>query len=171
METVELKPYWEKEFKIDEETHMVRLYQYSAKSIALVSDENFGKKFATHFKELHGRFNPRLSVGAGWIFKLDSQKDLSAVLQKIYRGEITPKEIGIVPPLIDDKDVDNKIFNTLSELIQLIPESNEERILAETDEARTTVYYNKDDDTITQGDCIYSFTSAHKTLDIHQLSL
>ena len=171
METVELKPYWEKEFKIDEETHMVRLYQYSPKSIALVSDEKFGKQFASSFKELHGRFNSRLSVGAGWIFKLDAQKELSGVLQKIYRREIIPKELGVVPPLIDDKDIDNKIFNTLTELLQLIPEAKEERVLAETDQARTTVYYNKDDETITHGDCIYSFTSAHKTLDIHQLAL
>lgn len=171
METVELKPYWEKEFRIEEQTHLIKLYQYSARSIALVSDENFGKKFACYFKELNGRFNPRLSVGSGWIFKLDVQKNLTGILQKIYRGELAPKEIGIVPPVIDDKDVDNKIFNTLTELIQSIPEGKEERILSETDEARTTVYYNKDDETITQGDCIYSFTSAHKTLDIHQLSL
>ena len=39
----ELKPYWDKDFKVDEATHNVKLYHYSAKSIAMVSDEVFGK--------------------------------------------------------------------------------------------------------------------------------
>lgn len=168
---VDLKPYWEKQFKIDEDIFEVKLFHYSAKSIALTSTNDFGKKFAKYFKEISGRYNPRLSVGAGWIFKLDSQKELTTVLQKIYRGEYKPTETTVSVPIFDDKDIDNKIFNTLSELIDLIPTEKEERVISETEKARTTVYYNKDDDTITQGDCIYSFTSAHKSLDIHQLAL
>ena len=167
----ELKPYWEKDFKVDETIHNVKLYHYSAKSIAMVSDEVFGKRFAKYFKEIGGRFNPRLSVGSGWIFKLDSQKDLTSVLQKIFRGEAKPTEIGVTAPLFEDKDIDNKIFNTLADLIDLIPPEKAERVVSEKDDVRTTVYYNKDDETITHGDCIYSFTSAHKSLDIHQLSI
>tara|TARA_R110002126_G_scaffold8631_4_gene40431 strand:- start:2884 stop:3405 length:522 start_codon:yes stop_codon:yes gene_type:complete len=166
----ELKPYWNKDFKVDETTHNIKLYHYSAKSIAMVSDEVFGKRFAKYFKEINGRFNPRLSVGSGWIFKLDSQKDLTSVLQKIFRGEAKPTEISVTAPLFEDKDIDNKIFNTLADLIELIPTEKDERVVSEKDGVRTTVYYNKDDDTITHGDCIYSFTSAHKSLDIHQLT-
>lgn len=88
----ELKAYWEKDFKVDEATHHVKLYHYSAKSVAMVSDEVFGKRFAKYFKEIGGRFNPRLSVGSGWIFKLDSQRELTSVLQKIFRGEAKPTE-------------------------------------------------------------------------------
>jgi len=169
-EKEELKPYWEKDFKVDESTHSVKLFHYSAKSIAMVSDEVFGKRFAKYFKEIGGRFNPRLSVGSGWIFKLDAQKDLTSVLQKIFRGEAKPSEIGVSAPIFEDKDIDNKIFNTLADLIDLIPSAKEERVVSENDTMKTTVYYNKDDDTITQGDCIYSFTSAHKSLDIYQLT-
>ena len=167
----ELKPYWEKELKVGNNTFNIQLYHYSAKSIAMVSTGDFGKKFAKYFKEINGRFNPKLSVGAGWIFRLDSQKGLTSILQKIYRGELEPTETTVNAPVFDDRDIDNKIFNTLTELIELIPANKEERIISETDQARTTVYYNKDDDTVTQGDCIYSFTSAHKTLEICQLAL
>ena len=166
-----MEPYWEKEFQIEDKKYQIKLIRYTPKCIALVSSDDFGKKFSSSLKEIGGRFNPKLSIGAGWIFKLDSQSTLTELLRKIYKGEIKPKETEIKQPLFDDSDVDQKIFNTLQELIHLLPRDKEERILSESDEVRTTIYYNKDDDTVTQGNMIYNFCSAHKNMEIYQLEL
>ena len=45
------------------------------------------------------------------------------------------------------------------------------RAMTENDELRITVYYNKDDETVTQGDCIYEFSSSRKKMSIYQLEL
>lgn len=47
------------------ETAVCRLVDYSAKAVAVVGDT---KQFAECFKKIGGKFNPRLSCGAGWIF-------------------------------------------------------------------------------------------------------
>ena len=39
------------------------------------------------------------------------------------------------------------------------------------EEVITTVYYNKDEETVTKGNLIYSFCSAHKNMEIYQLEL
>jgi hypothetical protein len=164
-----MEPYWEKEYQIEDKKHEVKLYQYSPKCIAMVSSENFGKKFSFYLKEIGGRFNGKLSVGAGWIFKLDSQSDLTDLLRKIYKGEIKPKETEIRAPVIENSDIDHKIFNTLQELIVLLPSEQETRVLAENEEVKTTVYYNKSEETLVEGNMIYNFSSAHKNLEIYQL--
>tara|TARA_R110002110_G_scaffold51596_5_gene151133 strand:- start:95 stop:595 length:501 start_codon:yes stop_codon:yes gene_type:complete len=166
-----MEPYWEKEFCIEDKKYEIKLYQYTPKCIAMTSTEDFGKKFATPLKEIGGKFNPKLSIGPSWIFKFDFQSDLTDVLRKIYKGEIKPKETEIRQPVFEDSDVDQKIFNNLQELITLLPEEKEERILSETEEVITTVYYNKDEETVTKGNLIYSFCSAHKNMEIYQLEL
>jgi len=163
--------YWTRSFTVDDNKYEVKLYHYSAKSIAMTSSEDFGKRFSKYFKEIGGRFNPKLSVGAGWIFKLDSQSDLTEVLRKIFKGEIKPSEVDVRAPVFEDSDVDRKIYNTLQELIHLLPEDKQERVMTENDELRITVYYNKDDETVTQGDCIYEFSSSRKKMSIYQLEL
>lgn len=166
-----MDPYWEKTIDVEGEKHEIKLYSYTPKSIAMTSSGDFGKKFSTHFKELGGKFNPKLSIGPGWIFRLDLQSGLSDILRKIFKGEIKPKELGVKNPMFDDSDIDFKIFNTLQELIELLPESEEERVLSENEEVRTIVYYNKSDQTTTQGECIYSFSSSRKSMEIYQLKL
>lgn len=44
---------------------VVRLVEYSDKAVAVIGKT---KQFADLFKKMGGRFNPRLSCGAGWIF-------------------------------------------------------------------------------------------------------
>jgi hypothetical protein len=166
-----MEPYWQKTLTVSDKNYDISLYQYSPKSIALVSGETFGKMFAHKFKEIGGKFNPRLSVGAGWIFKLDAQKDLTLLIKNIYTGKEEPKTISIVPPNIDEKDTDIRIFNCLTELVASIPEEETERILQENDESKTTIYYNREENTLTEGDMIYMFTSAHKKVEIYQLKL
>jgi len=166
-----MDPYWEKIIESEGKNYEIKLFRYSPKCIAMVSSDDFGKKFSTYFKEIGGRFNPKLSVGPGWIFRLDLQEGLTDILRKIYKGEIKPRELEIKTPVFDDSDIDFKIFNTLQDLIQLLPEDTEERVISENQEVKTTVYYNKTDDTVTQGDCIYSFSSSRKSMDIYQLRL
>lgn len=165
------EPYWTRNFTVDDKKYEVKLYSYSAKSIAMTSTDDFGKRFSRHFRDAGGRFNPKLSVGAGWIFKLDSQTDLTEVLRKIFKGEIKPSEVDVRAPVFEDSDVDRKIYNTLQELIHLLPEDKQERVMTESEELRITVYYNKDDETVTQGDCIYEFSSSRKKMSIYQLEL
>lgn len=166
-----MESYWDKEFNIDDNKYTVKLYKYSPKCIAMTTTEDFGKKFSQYFKDIGGRFNSRLSVGAGWIFKLDSQQALTDLLRKIYKKEIKPKETDFKAPSFDDSDTDNKIFNSLQELITLLPETKEERVLSENEEVKTLVYYNRSESDLTEGNLIYSFSSAHKNMEIYQLEL
>lgn len=68
---------WEKPFEVIEKKQtekpkkqvkagvIVRLLNYSDKAVAVIGET---KQFADLFKKMGGRFNPRLSCGAGWIF-------------------------------------------------------------------------------------------------------
>lgn len=55
----------------------VEIIDYSEKALAVVGDT---RKFADTFKALGGRFNPRLSCGAGWIFSKRKEDELRAAL-------------------------------------------------------------------------------------------
>lgn len=55
----------------------VRLVEYSTKAIALVGNT---RPLAAKLKELGGRFNPRLSCGAGWIFSKRNASTVCAAL-------------------------------------------------------------------------------------------
>ena len=164
-----MEPYWTKEFSSDGEKFTIKLYQYTPKCIGMTIPEIFGKRLSFAFKDLGGKFNPKLSIGPGWVFRLDKQQDLTEILRKIYKGEIKPEETKFKPPAIEDNDNDMKVFNSLQELIVLLPEEKEERVLAEGEGFRTMVYYNQDNSTVTEGELIYSFSSAHKTMDIYQI--
>lgn len=67
------------------------IIDYSEKAIALVGDT---KDIKDKLKELGGRFNPRLSCGAGWIFSKKKQAELEQLLQggKVEKSEAKPKE-------------------------------------------------------------------------------
>lgn len=63
-----------------EETDVAPTYQiidYSEKAIALVGDT---KAIKEQLKQLGGRFNPKLSCGAGWIFSKKKEDELRAML-------------------------------------------------------------------------------------------
>ena len=66
--------YWTRSFTVDDNKYEVKLYHYSAKSISMTSSGDFGKRFSKYFKEVGGRFNPKLSVGAGWILQKFSER-------------------------------------------------------------------------------------------------
>ena len=166
-----MEPYWTKEIIAGEKSHEVKLFKYSAKCIAMTSTNDFGRKFSTALKEIGGRYNPKLSVGEGWIFRLDSQQNLTDTLRKIFKGEIKPRETEVRAPIFEDSDTDYKIFSLMDEVKRFQPEDQEEveRTLTESKDFTTTIYFNKSETTLTQGDLVFSFTSSRGTVHIYQL--
>ena len=91
--------------------------------------------------------------------------------KKHIPGSIEPKATSVIAPEIEDRDVDIRIFNALNEMIQLLPTEEVDRVLQEDSDSKTTVYYNRSDSTVTEGEMIYHFSSAHKTMEIYQLKI
>lgn len=56
-----------------------QIIDYSEKAIAVIGDT---KAIKEQLKELGGRFNPRLSCGAGWIFSKKKENELKELLKK-----------------------------------------------------------------------------------------
>ena len=176
--------------KINGENYIIALYNYSKVSIALshkqLSDEEedrqererfkkFCLMYKSHFKETAGgKYNPNLTICGnkcpGWIFKVENHKLLTDVLKKIFTGEIKPKELEATAPDFSQEDVDLKVVTLCQELKDLLPE-NGNRVISEDDTQITTIYYGDDNDesVIKQGEPIFSFTSAHRTVEICQL--
>lgn len=63
---------------------MLQLIQYSEKAVAVIGDTRDHKEA---LKKLGGRFNGKLSCGAGWIFPKKAQAELEALIE----GKPTPK--------------------------------------------------------------------------------
>jgi hypothetical protein len=173
-----MEPYWEQDFDITlgkKDKHHVALYQYSDRSVALVSTQEFGKSFAKNFKEINGKFNKNLKINdeptAGWIFKAqrESLEGLNDILKKIFEGDIKPQFSGIIKPDFDGKAKNNKIFNLITMLMKLIPEETEQYILSEEEGVKTTIYFNSDEDTVTEGNVVYFFEGGKKKMEIFQL--
>ena len=60
----------------------MKIIDYSAKAIAVVGDT---KPIKDELKKLGGKFNPKLSCGAGWIFSAKKREDV----EKLLAGEYT----------------------------------------------------------------------------------
>jgi hypothetical protein len=173
-----METYWTFKYNIHlrgEDEHLLRLYHYTEKSIALITTINFGKAFAKEFKELNGRFNPRLNINnnieSGWIFRADNktQENLNKLLRDIYTGDKKPEFSGVIEPIFNEKTRNNKIVNMLTNVMDMVPDSIEEYEISNKGGVITTLYFNADDTIITQGECIYSIYTAHKKLEIYQL--
>jgi hypothetical protein len=61
----------------------LQVIEYSNSSIALIGDT---KEIKEQLKQLGGRFNPRLTCGAGWVFS----KDKRPQIELLIKGESTP---------------------------------------------------------------------------------
>ena len=66
----------------------VSVYQYTEKSMAITIDEKFGKSFANALKENGGKFNPKLSIGKGWIFATSKFGKVQELFSKISSFEV-----------------------------------------------------------------------------------
>ena len=74
-----------------EEQPKFQIIDYSEKAIAIVGDT---KDIKDKLKELGGRFNPRLSCGAGWVFSKKQRAEVDKLLQggKVEKSASKPKE-------------------------------------------------------------------------------
>lgn len=71
-----------------EDAPRFQIIDYSAKAIAVVGDT---RDIKDKLKELGGRFNPRLSCGAGWIFSKKAQAEVGKLLETGNVEESTAK--------------------------------------------------------------------------------
>ena len=63
---------------VPEDAPKFRIIDYSDKAIAVVGDT---RDIKDKLKELGGRFNPRLSCGAGWVFSKKAKAEVEKLLQ------------------------------------------------------------------------------------------
>lgn len=75
---------------VPEDAPKFRIIDYSGKAIAVVGDT---RDIKDKLKELGGRFNPRLTCGAGWIFSKKQQTEVEKLLQggKVEKSVPKPK--------------------------------------------------------------------------------
>lgn len=64
---------------------MLTLVDYSEKAVAITGDT---KAYKNELKAAGGRFNAKLSCGAGWIFSKKAVKALEAIMAKANGGEV-----------------------------------------------------------------------------------
>lgn len=169
-----MEPYWTQTYTISDSEYIVGLYRYSARSIALKCDSDFGKMFSYKFKDIGGLFNRNLDFSnhqvkeraAGWIFKSneETQEKLNLLLSDIYEGKCNPAVTK--ENTVDDK----KIFNNLQKLITSLTDEKKEIIFLDNDDMSLIFYYNYTDEDQKEGDCIYSLLSSRKKLEIHQIN-
>ena len=88
-----------------EDTPACNIIDYSEKAVAVVGDT---RKFAAAFKAIGGRFNPRLTCGAGWIFSKTRIDSVRAILGST--PEAKQEAAGFV--------------NSLAEYLETIPEKD-----------------------------------------------
>lgn len=70
---------------------IVKLYDYSDKSIVIICDEHFGRAFTTKLKVI-GKYNANLKIGKGWIFPKSKYGELQQLISDIlslkFKGDI-----------------------------------------------------------------------------------
>jgi hypothetical protein len=75
----------------EEEKAAVQVIDYSEKAIALVGDT---KTIKDQLKKMGGKFNPKLSCGAGWVFPKSKLEEVQKFLQvgEMYKAEPKTKK-------------------------------------------------------------------------------
>jgi len=71
---------------------VIKIYVYTERSIAITTNEHFGRAFVEKLREI-GTFNPKLSIGKGWVFSNVKYPLLQQLIKKIMDYEIK----GVVP--------------------------------------------------------------------------
>lgn len=75
---------------VPEDASRFQVIDYSEKAIAVVGDT---RDIKDKLKQLGGRFNPRLSCGAGWVFSKKQRAEVEKLLQggEVEKSEAKPK--------------------------------------------------------------------------------
>lgn len=76
---------------------MVKIVNYTEKSVAVIGDTKEKKEV---LKNLGGRFNPKLSVGAGWIFQAAKRAELEKVFGVVAEAVEAVETITLPHPCV-----------------------------------------------------------------------
>jgi len=109
----------------EEHNTVIQVYQYSERSIAMQGSEHFGKAFTDEMIKINGKFNPKLKIGAGWVFSNSKLPVLEDLLTRINKGEVkgmvpkiyTKANVGPTGPAVSEPDIVSmakNMFITLS---------------------------------------------------------
>lgn len=166
---------WSHTYKLklkDKEEHLVELYSYTPRCYSLITSTYFGKAFSSSLKSIGGKFNKNLKIDgqnkAGWIFGHKRHEELKNLLKNIKECKIKPQSFEIYE--IDEKKRNNKIVNSIKNLMDLVPDNIEEHIVSDNKGIKTIIYFNPDATVETKGNCIYSCKTARKKFEIYQSS-
>jgi len=107
----------------EEHTATIQITEYSERSIALQGPEHFGKSFTDELIKINGRFNPKLKIGAGWVFSRNKIATLQELLDKINKKEIRgvvpkiyTKTVGPTGPVATEPDIVSNFKNLFTSL-------------------------------------------------------
>ena len=113
----------------------IQIIDYSAKAIAVIGET---KPIKDKLKELGGKFNFRLSCGAGWIFPKKKLQELEAFLsggdQEPEQEEETTLQNEVSKTINFLADLDVKIYGEVSASVQECARVQEVEIYQETKE-------------------------------------
>lgn len=108
----------------EEHSATIQITEYSERSFALQGPEHFGKSFTDELIKINGKFNPKLKIGAGWIFGKNKVNTVRELLDKINKKEVRgvvpkiyTKTVGATGPIATEPDIVshfNNIFTSLS---------------------------------------------------------
>jgi len=133
-------------------TTKVALYVYTEKSLAIKTDENFGKSFAENLKEAGGKYNAKLRVGIdkGWVFPISKKAELDEVLTKINSGEILGEVVKVyvkketkADGLLGGMPVEPQIITKFKLLVSQLMNAGNSNTYKETE--KTYFYGTKDE--------------------------
>jgi len=170
---MELEPQFTQDFEveIDGETtsHNVSLFEYK-KSIVLKTTKELGSAFSKYLKEASGKWNPHLGIGPGWVFPQSKNEELNEVLQKIHSGELKSQRKKFIKPDLSKNSREKKILNLVKMLEENIPQDSSEILFEDNEDLELYIHFNREEDTITRGECVYLFETSKKKLEIFQLA-
>ena len=171
------KFHWKNNYHLDldgdgeKEDHMVKLYLYTSRSLALVSTPEFGRAFSDNLKDIGARYNPHLKFNEekkpGWIISLEKQLHLTDLLEKIHNHDVKPKIIRREFKKFDSPD--HKTALLMKELVDTCPAEFGTHKVSDVGDIITTMIYGPservDAEVKTQrhGVVVYQFKTADKT--------
>jgi hypothetical protein len=98
----------------------------------------------------------------GWVFRIDAQENLQKFISSVQKQEIVPRTI--------DKKMDKQekliIFKKLTEIVNLIPEDDEDFILSEKGNMRTYLSFVDDVE-----NAVYTVRSSKKVMHVCQVKI
>lgn len=164
----EPKVHWDCTYKISidgVDQHRVVMYSYPDGRILLCGGDKFNTAFGRYFEEIEGIWNG----SNGWFFSVESEKELSSLLRRIYDGDVPPilREFRHTSSEKDMKNMCKKIYAGLDELFKLVPKEKDSFSLS-SPEGETIFYFNRSEGDRTKGECVVMMEKSQKKVEIFQ---